>query len=262
LLAHRGGRGPWRENTIEAFKGALAQGADGVELDVRRSADGSLVLHHDAVVPGLGPLHELRNDDLPAWIPTLEQALSACAGAMVNVEVKNSPLDPGHDPDETVAGEVLEIIAAGRERGPEAFPSTLQISSFSPATISALASARSGVPLGLLVAPALSSHDALVGATRLGCSTLNVFHSQVTADLVATARDQGIGVVAWTVNERAQVASMLEAGVEAVISDDVPGALEVMRAAGYKGAPKTPAPDGGPEGGLVRDGSPRGQSMA
>jgi glycerophosphoryl diester phosphodiesterase len=186
---------------------------------------------------------------------------------MVDVEVKNSPMDPGHDPDEAVAGEVLEIIATGRERGPEAFPSTLQISSFSQATISALASARSGVALGLLVAPGLSAKDALVEARRLRCSTLNVFHSQVTADLVALARDQGIGVVAWTVNEPAQVASMLEAGVEAVISDDVPGALAVMRAAGYRAAPKTPpsedgASEGGSEGGLVRDGSPRGQSMA
>ena len=54
VLAHRGGSGPWPENTLEAFAGALRAGADGVELDVRRCADGELVVHHDAEVPGVG----------------------------------------------------------------------------------------------------------------------------------------------------------------------------------------------------------------
>ena len=69
VLAHRGGAGPWRENSLEAFSVALALGADGVELDVRRSADGELVVHHDAEVPGSGLIHERRRDQLPAWVP-------------------------------------------------------------------------------------------------------------------------------------------------------------------------------------------------
>ena len=57
VLAHRGGTGPWHENSLEAFTAALRFGADGVELDVRLSADGELVVHHDAEVPGAGLVH-------------------------------------------------------------------------------------------------------------------------------------------------------------------------------------------------------------
>lgn len=253
LLAHRGGLGPWRENTIEAFRGALEQGAHGVELDVRRSRDGALVVHHDAVVEGLGPLHELGSEELPVWIPTLDQALEACAGASVNVEIKNSPRDPDHDPSEAVAFGVLEAISAARRMRPGSLPSSVLISSFSSATIAALVGAGADVPLGLLVEPMRSTVEALFEAWELGCETVNVFHQTVTPELVTQARELGLGTVAWTVNGREQVASMLDAGVEVIISDDVAGALGAIRAAGLTN---------GPEGGLVRGGSPRGQSKA
>src|SRR5580658_2392570 len=94
LLAHRGGTGPWRENTLEALAGALQLGADGVELDVRRTSDGRLVVVHDAEIPGTGAVHDRRADELPAWVPGLEEALETCAGAIVNVEVKNAPVEP------------------------------------------------------------------------------------------------------------------------------------------------------------------------
>ena len=79
VLAHRGGEGPWRENTLAAFAGALAGGADGVELDVRRTADGRLVIHHDAEIEGVGAIHGLRAEELPDWVPGLDEALAASA---------------------------------------------------------------------------------------------------------------------------------------------------------------------------------------
>ena len=69
VLAHRGGTGPWRENSLDAFSAALRLGADGVELDVRRSVDGELVVHHDAEVPGIGLIHERRGDAAPGVGP-------------------------------------------------------------------------------------------------------------------------------------------------------------------------------------------------
>src|SRR5450432_3564900 len=100
LLAHRGGAGPWRENTLEAFAAALRLGADGVELDVRRTSDGTLVVHHDAEIAGVGAIHALPARALPPWVPRLEDALGRCAGAIVNVEIKNAPVEPGFDPGE------------------------------------------------------------------------------------------------------------------------------------------------------------------
>src|ERR1700689_4167004 len=133
VLAHRGGDGPWRENSLEAFAGALEAGADGVEPDARRTADGRLVVHHDAEIAGLGPLHSLKADQLPAWLPGLDQALAGCAGAVVNVEIKNTPLEPGFDPQETLA---VGVGAAVRPATPG--PARVIVSSFWPANLQAV----------------------------------------------------------------------------------------------------------------------------
>ena len=58
VFGHRGASAAAPENTVEAFSKARALGADGVELDVRRSADGVLMVHHDAEIAGLGALVE------------------------------------------------------------------------------------------------------------------------------------------------------------------------------------------------------------
>ena len=50
VIAHRGAPRLARENTVESFRAAVATGAGGIELDVRRTADGALVVHHDAVL--------------------------------------------------------------------------------------------------------------------------------------------------------------------------------------------------------------------
>ena len=57
------------ENTLASFDRARRLGADGVELDVRMSADGALVVHHDPGVEGLGPICGLDARELPAQVP-------------------------------------------------------------------------------------------------------------------------------------------------------------------------------------------------
>ena len=47
-IAHRGGADLWPENTLEAFERAMALGVDGIEFDLQLSADGHLLIHHDA----------------------------------------------------------------------------------------------------------------------------------------------------------------------------------------------------------------------
>ena len=68
VLGHRGS--PYRaagiaENTLAAFDRSRQLGADGVELDVRMTADGELAVHHDPEVPGLGPVAGLNAAMLP-----------------------------------------------------------------------------------------------------------------------------------------------------------------------------------------------------
>jgi glycerophosphoryl diester phosphodiesterase len=225
VLAHRGGAGPWRENTLEAFAGAVRLGADGVELDVRRSADGRLVVHHDAVVPGCGPVHATAACDLPPWVPGLDEALAVCAGVTVNVEIKNSPGDPGYDPDEAVAGTVVVAITSALAHPP---PAHLIVSSFSPFTLAAVRGVGPEVPRGLLVHPSIEATTAADRAAELECAALHPFFAQVTPALVAVAHDRGMGVMAWTVNEPQDLVAMAEAGVDGVISDRVPEALRAL----------------------------------
>ncbi|MCZ7530312.1 MAG: glycerophosphodiester phosphodiesterase [Acidimicrobiia bacterium] len=102
VLAHRGDHTRARENTAASFEAARSAGADGIELDVRRSADGVLIVHHDSSADGIGVLvhaaFEAIRSTLP-WVPTLDEALDACVGlSLVNIEIKNIPTEPGFRP--------------------------------------------------------------------------------------------------------------------------------------------------------------------
>ena len=80
VLAHRGARRRAPENTLEAYAVARDLGADGVELDVRRTRDGALVLHHDpgpAEGPVLATLDHAEVRERFPTIPTLAEALGA-----------------------------------------------------------------------------------------------------------------------------------------------------------------------------------------
>ena len=70
VIAHRGASKAFPENTVAAFRGAAAMGADMVELDVRRTADGYLVIHHDARLPDGRVIYDLRARELPPRCPT------------------------------------------------------------------------------------------------------------------------------------------------------------------------------------------------
>ncbi|HLK44517.1 MAG TPA: glycerophosphodiester phosphodiesterase, partial [Acidimicrobiales bacterium] len=112
VFAHRGVTGAAVENTLGAFLAAVASGADGVELDVRRTLDGALVVHHDAEVAGLGPIPSLRVRDLPGHVALLDEALEVLEPLAVNVEIKNDPDEPGHDPSGSLSHDVVAALEA------------------------------------------------------------------------------------------------------------------------------------------------------
>src|SRR2546423_10159318 len=111
VVAHRGASARFAENTIDAFRGAREFGADWVELDVRRTADGGLAVHHDAHLPDGRPIVELRAADLPDTVPDLGQALDACEPLGVNVEIKNLPGEPDFDPACAIVDGVAAVVA-------------------------------------------------------------------------------------------------------------------------------------------------------
>ena len=220
VLAHRGARRVAPENTVEAFRRAVAMGADGVELDVRRTADGVLVIHHDPHT-GRGDLiatstHAALRAAHPD-VPTLEEALDACEGVLVNIEIKNLPWDPGFDPDERSAVEVVELL--GRRDGHD----DVLVSSFHLATIDRIRATGSPTPTALLTVGRAHLRNVLDVTAERGHVAVHperrsMGRRQAEA-LVADAHDRGLRVNVWTVNAPVTITRLAAAGVDGLITD-------------------------------------------
>ena len=224
VIAHRGAWGTAvpntpAENTLEAFEAAIALGADMIELDVRRTRDGQLVVFHDARVKAV-PTGSLRYDELTtkhkARPPLLQDVLKLTKDRIsLNLEIKET-------------GYIEETIALLRPFGLE----RCLVSSFLDEVVreaKALApELRTGLLVGAGFRKALSTRLPATGADRL------VLHRRL-ADATALARAAAAGVpcVIWTVNgPRALDRYLGHAAVEGVITDRP--ALALRRRAALK----------------------------
>jgi len=221
------------ENSLEAFARSRRLGADGVELDVRLTADRELAVHHDSEIHGIGPVHEVRARDLSPGIPLLAEALEACAHMVVNIEVKNLPTEAAFDPGEHAARMVVDLLeSSGRA------PSVI-VSSFWSGALEAVRERGADVATGLLVAPGFDPGRSLADAIRLGCAALHLPFGLVGRATVDAAHDAGLAVAAWTVSDRDGLELVRSAGVDTVITDDVRLCRAVLgRAEGEDGAPR------------------------
>lgn len=224
VLGHRGSPRVARENTVEAFAAALAEGADGVELDTHATADGVLVCHHDPIVPEVGLIPELTEAELAAavpWLPRLDAVLDTCAGTLVNVEIKNSPGDAGYDPSQRTADLVVALL---RARGSD----RVIVSSFELAAIDRVRELDPAVPTGFLYAPDMANEDAFFAATVGGHGALHPHWVSLAgdegADFVARCHASKLAVNVWTVNDEVVAAPLAAAGVDALITD-IPATL-------------------------------------
>lgn len=218
VQAHRGSpdlRRGVRENTLDAFALARGLGADGVELDVRLTADGGLAVHHDPVIDGVGPVHELATADLPDHVPLLGEALEGCSGMLVNIEIKNHPTEAAFDPGELASRLVVDIVEE-LDRG-----SSVVVSSFWAGSLAAVRSLDPALACGLLVLPNFDPLVAVTGAVELGCTAVHLPVRLVDRPSVDAAHDAGLAVAAWTVADAAGLGPVLAAGVDTVITDDV-----------------------------------------
>jgi glycerophosphoryl diester phosphodiesterase len=225
VFVHRGCREGFVENTLDAFVEARRLGADGVELDVRLTADGALAVHHDAEIPGVGTIGGLTVADLPAHVPLLADVLAVCDGIVVNVEIKNAPHDPGWDPGEAVAPLTAAVIdeAGWTER--------VIVSSFQASTLRAVQAADGRLALGALWGPAVELGPALAEAAAAGFRAVHPFVSSVDGAFVALAHGKGLAVNVWTVNAPEDLRAMVDAGADAVITDRPAAALAVATGA-------------------------------
>src|SRR5271170_3164477 len=224
LIAHRGASGHAPENTLAAFRKAVALGAAFIETDLQLTRDARLVAIHDDTVNrttnGQGAVHdlsleELRKLDAGSWfgseftgerIPTLEEILefSKKHDVVFYLELK---------PGGSWGGEHA-LIGALRQSGE--IPRTVVIS-FDAGILEALRRIEPTLMTGLLFDGQIDRP--LERAVEVGARQLAVRGDLVTPALLAEARKRDLQVVCWTVNQPAHMRLLIEAGVDGIMSD-------------------------------------------
>jgi glycerophosphoryl diester phosphodiesterase len=221
VIAHRGASGYEYENSRAAFRRALMLDADAIELDVHATSDGVLVVHHDAEMPGFGPISELTraqarqlrigNGDI---LPLLEEVLDLVGDMAVWVEVKCLPAE--HDPG------LLAVLAGGPA------PERYAVHSFDHRIVRRLGEACPGLRRGILLTSYLD--DPVAALQAVGATTLWQEAQRVDQELVHRVHDAGAELVAWTVNEIGEVDRLLRLGVDGLCGN-YPDRIRVALAA-------------------------------
>lgn len=243
VIAHRGLPAATRpENTIGAVRAAFDHGADGVEVDVRLTADGALCLSHDPT------LARLTGSPLPVagttWahlrdsaalegvaLACVEEVLVAAAGHRVVLELKKPPPAPS-----AAARTAFALAGQLRSLQRTGLPLDVTVSSFSATVVAhvrRLLPPSSGVRTALLGRPLTAPSSLLRQALSTGHDEVHphVLALLASPDSVSKAHAVGVAVCPWTVNRRREVRRLAELGVDALITD-VPTSAHAVLAAG------------------------------
>jgi glycerophosphoryl diester phosphodiesterase len=226
IWAHRGASSEAPENTLAAFSLALADDADGVELDAQRCGSGEVVVLHDeslARTTGFAALvtrasySVVRTLDAGAWkadrfrgerIPLLSEVLDAFP-RLVNVELKCDATDDG--------GLTAEVVRVVRAAGAE---DRVLLSSFNPACLWRARLLAPRIPRALLFESeqrwALRSG---LFAPMLGVHAMHPEHVLATPERVSRWRRRGYSLACWTVDDLGTAARLHESGIGGVITN-------------------------------------------
>lgn len=236
VLGHRGASAYAPENTLEAFKLAVEQGADGVELDVHLTRDGELAVIHDEKVDrttdGHGSVKDFTLTELKALdasggmegfkgvrIPTLEEVYGLFEGTrhIINVEIKTDIMDyPG------ICEKLLALEDAMHMNG------RIIYSSFNHYTVKELLRLHPEAKTGLLYLSIIDSPWDY--AERIGAKCLHPHFITLskTPDMAAECLKRGIETNVWTVNEPQYVKMLADCGVTSVITNNPDVALGII----------------------------------
>lgn len=227
MYGHRGARAHAPENTLLSFERAMQDGADGIELDVRTTSDGVVVVVHDLdlrrVTEGRDTrkvqdlsLAELSSVELASGthVPTLESVLdwADAREALVNVELKHDT----HDKHALTAGAARLLRGRARQAGRTMF------SSFDPELLARVALLIPAIPRAFLFnGDQRFARTPVVGlvARSVGATMLNPERVLCSPDRVASFKGRYL-VNVWTVNDESEARDLARIGVDGLITDD------------------------------------------
>jgi glycerophosphoryl diester phosphodiesterase len=223
IIAHRGSSLSAPENTLKAFRLAIVEGATAVELDVQRTADGKIVVMHDAdlkrvsasrLVVQQSTFEELRAVLVEEQeIPTLDEVIDLTKGRVrLLVELKSL----GGDGTALVEG-VVEVLQR-REVLDQA-----EVMSFVYKETQAVKRLEPRLRVGFLASARIGD------LTRLDVDFLAVSRGQATDALVAAAHARGRQVYVWTINDRRDMELLLDRGVNSIITKKPALLVEILK---------------------------------
>lgn len=219
IVAHRGASRAEPENTLAAFRRAAELGADGVELDVRRTVDDRLVVHHDPAVADGRVIRQTPASDLPDTVPLLADALDACAGMFVNIEIKNDETEPDFDPTDWVAHRTaIELVRRGTD-------TRWLISSFRHETIELCRRLLPDVRTAWLVM--VATDEVIAAAAAGGHVAVHPWVGDLDRSAVNLAHALGLAVNTWTCDDPGRIRELLAWGVDGICTNVPDVALEI-----------------------------------
>lgn len=235
VLGHRGASGNAPMNTLPAFELALAQGADGVELDTHLTKDGALIVLHDFTVDhttdGHGYAREMTLTEIKQLdagqkfgdlfrgtrIPTLDEVFGCVGGKLlINVEIKSESQDT-----DGVEQAVADCIRQ------HALQSSIIVSSFNPYALQRFRQILPEVPIGYLYAPNWTFWPEVMDT--IPHEARHPHFSVIDSAYMKAAREQGWRVNTWTVNDPLEAQRLRDLGVDAIITDYPARMIEALR---------------------------------
>ena len=233
LAAHRGGSLLWPENSLLAFRNAVALGADFIEFDVHLSREGEVVVIHDPTLErttsGAGPVKDRTVAELKALrlkdrtgalteetVPTLDEVAAVAAKGLrrMLLEIK---VDLSRARYPGIEEKVLAILDRHGMAG-----STV-VMSFDAPTWRRVRELRPDVATCALYSARMLGRTSLAAELETlrsaGVRFIGVEHTAVDAAAVTQARAAGIGIGAWTVNDAAGMKRQIDAGAAILITD-------------------------------------------
>jgi glycerophosphoryl diester phosphodiesterase len=246
VVGHRGfGSGTvsgYRENSVESFLAAAASGVTWVELDVRRSSDGELMIWHDPRSLTGRPIITQTAGQLAAeGIVALADVLAALPAAVgVNIDVK-TVIEDATEPEQRRTHALLAAAMHGH-RGTRPF----LVSSFDPSVpvyLRGHPATADGAALGLITSENLSADQCVAAAANLGLDAACVYTATLHLDrdedsprrgsaahTIELAHLAGLEVMTWTATP-AQAVRAAAAGIDAVCVDDIPAVQAALAGA-------------------------------
>ena len=231
IIAHRGYRAKYPENTLVAFEEAIEAGADMIELDVLLTKDRKMVVIHDESLDrttnAQGPvrdytLSELKTLDAGSWfdarfkgerLPTLEEVLELVDKRIpVNIEIKRSAYEP-HHPADAIEKQIVELVT--RKNAVE----NVLVSSFEWQVLEPLRAMKEAPAIAILSGGS-NEDNPLEACRNLGAFSWHPRSLMLEKEHVREMHETGILVFPWNMDTLEDIERVLEMDVDGVIVDD------------------------------------------